>query len=122
MHVQPMFVPVYSGMINTEAVCADLHLHGMVVIETMRTHAKQICMEVRLALGMDLEDEGEPCLVHVAFSAGDLGWPDVLIYTAVQDYVPDEAQEMVRVAINSWVEAGSPDVHYARMPRQVREL
>lgn len=108
-----MLVPVLSGDISIELVCDCLREHGLVVIETTRTHAKSIATEAINKLGIN-EDSGDgPRLIHLATEVVDSGFSDFLMYTSVYDYIPDETQQVVVKAISSWNAAGSPNVYFA---------
>ena len=110
-----MLVPVLSGNIQIEVVCDNLREHGLIVIETTRTHAQSITEEAIAALEIDVETEDAPKLIHLSTEVADRGWSDFLIYTCIYDYTPDETQKIVAKAVLSWVAANSPDTYFANV-------
>lgn len=112
-----MLIPVFSGNLHTQAICDELRNHGLLVVETSRTHAKHVATEVERALGINIDSEGGPLLIHLSTEVDDRGWSEFLIYSEEYeyDYDPDKTQEMVRLAVRSWVRAGTPDIHYAKV-------
>lgn len=117
-----LVVPVYTSTIDIESLCDDLRLHGLVVIETTRTHAKTVHLEAQRSLGIDPESADEPVLLHLSFQVDNQGWSDVLLYSEVQNFVPGTTQDLVRSAVRSWLAAGEPSVHYARLDSPPRRL
>ncbi|BAN34097.1 hypothetical protein SCD_n00248 [Sulfuricella denitrificans skB26] len=110
-----MLVPVLSGDIQIELVCDCLREHGLVVIETTRTHAKSIAAETIDKLGVNEDSEDGPKLIHLSTEVIDRGWSDFYMYTSVYDYLPDETQKIVSKAVLSWIAAGLPNIHFANV-------
>ncbi|MFA7239852.1 MAG: hypothetical protein WC091_07045 [Sulfuricellaceae bacterium] len=110
-----MLVPVLSGNIQIESVCDNLRDHGLIVIETNRTHAKSIVVETIRSLGINEESEDDPQLIHLSTQVEDRGWSHFFMYTSVYNYAPDKTQQIVAKAVLSWVAANSPDTHFANI-------
>lgn len=110
-----MLIPVLSGDIQIEEVCDCLRDHGLVVIETTRTHAKSITAKAINSLGINEDSEDGPRLIHLATEVVNSGFSDFLMYTSVYDYVPDETQQLVVKAVSNWEIAGFPDIYFANV-------
>ena len=106
-------ITVLSGTIPLFEVSGALLEHGIVVLETMRNHAKTLAKSMEEILGVNPDDEDGPYLIHLSVQVGDRGWSDFLVYSAVAEYQPEVTQEAVQTAVLSWVEAGCPDKHVA---------
>jgi hypothetical protein len=110
-----MLIPVLSTKLDAKTICNELRNHGLVVIETSRTHAKLIAAEVKCELGIVTDSDGGPLLIHLSTEVDDQGWSEFLIYSETYEYQPGMTQDLVRVAVRSWRNKGAPDVHYARV-------
>lgn len=110
-----MLIPVLYGDIQIELVCDCLREHGLIVIETTRTHAKSIAAETINKLGINEDSEDGPRLIHLATEVVDGGFSDFLMFTSVYDYIPDETQKVVVKAVSSWDAAGFPDIYFANV-------
>ena len=104
---------VLSGAIHLYEVIEALLQNGIVVLETMRNHAKMLANSVEEELGIKPEDEDGPSLIHLSVEVADRGWSDFLIYSPTAQYQPDVTQRMVQEAVLSWVKADCPDKHIA---------
>jgi hypothetical protein len=65
------YIPVQAFDIDIEQVVEDLKDHGVFVLVTTRTHAKQVATEVFVKLGNDRDKEGGPYLRHLSFVVDD---------------------------------------------------
>lgn len=110
-----MIIPVLSGAIPTELVCDLLREHGLIVIETTRTHAKSIKREAMDNLGINRDSEEGPRLVHLAAKGLHGGLSDFLMYSSVYEYIPGETERLVVKAVSSWDAAASPNIHLAKV-------
>lgn len=87
-----------------------LSTYGIVVIETTRPHAMQICELARLRLFPDGPtftvgdgDEYPDTLNLLATEVPpDLGWSHYLVYSKVFPYSLERAKDLVRAAVSSW--------------------
>lgn len=87
-----------------------LSTHGIVVIETTRRHAMQICELARSRLfpdgptfTVDDDDEYPDTLNLLATEVPpDLGWSHYLVYSKVFPYSLERAKDLVRAAVSSW--------------------
>ena len=110
-----MLVPVLSRNLQIEIVCDNLREHGLVVIETTRTHADILEKEIIKTLGICEGVEDEPRLIHLSTEVTDQGWSDFFIYTSVYNYIPTQTQKIVVKAVLSWGAANSPDIYFAHV-------
>lgn len=88
-----------------------LSTYGIVVIETTRPHATQICELTRSRLFPDGptftadggDDEYPDTLNLLATEVpSDLGWSHYLVYSRVFPYSLERAKDLVRAAVPSW--------------------
>lgn len=106
-------ITVLSGTIPLFEVSGALLEYGVVVLETMRNHVKTLAMSMEEVLGVKLNDEDGPYLIHLSVQVGDRGWSDFLVYSAVAEYEPGVTQKAIQKAVLSWAEAGCPEKHVA---------
>ena len=87
-----------------------LSTYGIVVIETTRPHAIQICELARSRLFPDgptfTADDDDECPDTLTLLATevppDLGWSHYLIYSKVFPYDLERAKDLVHAAVSSW--------------------
>lgn len=102
-------VIILSGSIQTGDVVSALLDGSIVVMETLRTHAKEIVASTAIALGLDDLPEGESGLMHLSIQIHDRGWSHFLFHLKFLDYDPGIAKALVINAVKKWEAAGSPD-------------
>lgn len=103
-------VVILSGSIQTGDVVTALLDGSIVVMETMRTHAKEIVASTAIAFGLDDLPEGESGLMHLSLQIHDRGWSHLLFHLEFLDYHPGIAQALLINAVKKWEDAGSPDM------------
>ncbi len=106
---------VLSGTIPVFEVSIALLKYGIVVLETMRNHSKNLAERMKELLGVDIDDEDDSYFIHLSVQVDDRGWSDFFIYSIVAEYVPGVTEEAVQKAVLSWVDAGRPDKHVAEI-------
>lgn len=103
--------PVQAFEIDMDLLIQDLKDHGVVVLVTPRTQAKQLATRAANMLGIDQDKSDEPYLQHLSFEVDDRGWDDCLMYSERADYQPDELREITINAIRDWIAAGEKNYH-----------
>ncbi|TJZ75574.1 hypothetical protein [Chitiniphilus eburneus] len=118
-----MQVPVYYGMSDIDSAADELKNHGLLVVETTRTHAKQLYKDLCTRLDIDLGNEGSPSIIHASISVDDGGWTDFYVYWPTIEYRIGAIENVVRSAVRQAIAAGNPakimaTVHYDFLPTE----
>lgn len=108
-------ITVLSGAIMLNEISATLLEDGIVVLETMRSHAEMLAKSMEEVLDIDSNDEDGLYLIHLSAKLSDRGWSNFIVYSGMAEYEPGVTQEAVRKAVSSWLNAGSPDKHVANI-------
>lgn len=96
--------------------------HGIVVVDTVRSHAKLLAQELRVELGIepaDHEQEDSVFLLHLSCDVepvDEYGWVDYYVHSETSPVDAMDAKEFVRRAICQWAAAGRPDYFVAHLP------
>ncbi len=102
-------VVILSGTIQTGDVVTALTDGSIVVLETLRTHAKEIVVAVNHSLGLDIMADGESGLTHLSVEVPNRGWSHFVFHPEFFEYHPELAQALLINAVKKWEDAGSPD-------------
>ena len=89
-------------------VVTELLEHSIVVLETNRTHAKEIEAKVIDALRDENDPDERSNIIHLSVQVPDRGWSSLLLYTKKREYEPGLTQALVIKAVQQWVDTGSP--------------
>ena len=109
------YIPVQAFDIDIDQVVKDLKDHGVVVLVTSRTHAKQVAAQASDKLDIDEDDEEGPCHHHLSFEVDDRGWEDCLVYSESAGYELDDLREITVHAIRDWIAAGEKGYHVCKI-------
>ncbi|WP_049451857.1 hypothetical protein [Stenotrophomonas maltophilia] len=116
-----MRIPVLRSPRSTTSIAEDLLDHGIVVVDTMRTHAQRLAHELREELGIgpvDSAREDAEFLLHLSCDVeplNDYGWVDYYVHSGTCPVDAMDAKELVRTAVRQWGMAGKPDYFVARV-------
>jgi hypothetical protein len=108
--VRPLLpVMILSGAIQIRDVVSALSDGLIVVLETTRSHAKEIAEATTLAMRSEELLEGNSNLLHLSVQVPDRGWSHFLVHHETCEYQPGLTQDSVVAAVEKWEDAGSPD-------------
>jgi len=117
-----MRIPIVRTPRSVSSIAEDLMDHGIVVVDTMRSHAQRLAQELRDELGIervDSEREDAELLLHLSCDvepANDYGWVDYYVHCGTSPVDAMGAKELVRTAVRQWGKAGKPDYFVAQLP------
>lgn len=116
-----MKIPVLRSPRPVYPIAEALLVHGIVVVDTMRTHAQRLAQELRDVLGIepaDSERENADFLLHLSCDVepvNEYGWMDYYVHSGVCPVDAMDAKELVRTAVRQWGMARKPDYFIARV-------
>lgn len=117
-----MRIPVISTSRSTSLIAEDVMAHGIVVVDTVRSHAKRLAQELREELGIEpVDDEQEDAkfLLHLSCDVepvDEYGWVDYYVNSDTSPVDAMDAKEFVCKAVRQWAAAGRPDYFVAQLP------
>lgn len=116
-----MRIPVIGTPRSTSLIAEDLMAHGIVVVDTMRMHARRLAHEVRRELGIEPQDderEDADFLLHLSCDVepvNEYGWVDYYVHSRTCPVGAMDAKDLVRRAVHQWSVAGKPEYFVARV-------
>lgn len=117
-----MRIPVFGEPSSIPSLAEELLLHGIVVVDTMRTHAQRLANELREELGIgpvDSEQEDAKFLLHLSCEVETESadrWFDYYIHGETCPVDALDVKALVCTAVRQWDMARRPDYFVAKVP------